>query len=55
MEAKEFPALADRVVDAMNKNRYTIRNSLIELSIANRAELRRWKLAVKILFDEVIK
>ena len=55
MDAREFPALADRVVDAMNKNRYTIQTALVELSIANRAELRRWKLAVKNIFDKIIK
>lgn len=49
-----FPAVADRVADAINAKRYSIKKALIELSIANRAELRRWKNEVAGVFKELI-
>jgi hypothetical protein len=49
-----FPAVADRVADAINAKRYSIKKALTELSIANRSELRRWKNEVAVVLKKLI-
>lgn len=42
-----FPDLADRVSDDLYSNRMSIASALRQMPIGNRAELARWRLAVK--------
>lgn len=49
-----FPDLADRVSDDIYSNRMSIAKALKELQIGNRAELWRWRMAVKKILGEVI-
>jgi hypothetical protein len=50
-----FPELADRVTDAMNKARLTIANAVLELSLGDRMELERWRDECGEMFSEVIR
>lgn len=49
-----FPDLADRVTDAMNKGRWTVGMALRELSLGDRMELERWREECKEMFAEAI-
>src|SRR6185437_6243715 len=50
-----FPELADRVTDAMNKGRLTIAKAIEELSFGDRMEVERWRDECKEMFAEVIR
>jgi len=50
-----FPELADRVTDAMNKGRLTIAKACSDLSLGDRMEVERWREECKDLFAEVIR
>jgi hypothetical protein len=50
-----FPELADRVTDAMNKGRMTIAKASAELSLGDRMELERWRDECKSMLSEVIR
>jgi hypothetical protein len=50
-----FPELADRVTDAMNKGRLTVAKAADELSLGDRMELERWREECKAMFAEVIR
>jgi hypothetical protein len=50
-----FPELADRVTDAMNKGRLTIAKACTELSLGDRMELERWRDECKSMLSEVIR
>jgi len=50
-----FPELADRVTDAMNKGRLTVAKAVSELSLGDRMELERWRDECKTMFSEVIR
>jgi MinD-like ATPase involved in chromosome partitioning or flagellar assembly len=49
-----FPEVADRVTDAMNKRRLTIAKATTELSLGDRMELERWRDECKMMLSEVI-
>jgi hypothetical protein len=49
-----FPEVADRVTDAMNKGRLTIAKAVAELSLGDRMELERWRDECKSMLSEVI-
>ena len=49
-----FPEVADRVTDAMNKGRLTIAKAAADLSLGDRMELERWRDECKAMFSEVI-
>jgi MinD-like ATPase involved in chromosome partitioning or flagellar assembly len=49
-----FPEVADRVTDAMNKGRLTIAKAVGELSLGDRMELERWRDECKTMLSEVI-
>jgi hypothetical protein len=49
-----FPEVADRVTDAMNKRRLTIAQAATELSLGDRMELERWRDECKTILSEVI-
>jgi hypothetical protein len=49
-----FPEVADRVTDAMNKRRLTIAKAATELSLGDRMELERWRDECKTMLSEVI-
>ena len=49
-----FPEVADRVTDAMNKGRLTIAKAVTELSLGDRMELERWRDECKAMLSEVI-
>ena len=49
-----FPELADRVTDAMNKGRLTVAKACVELSLGDRMELERWREECKAMLSEVI-
>jgi hypothetical protein len=49
-----FPEVADRVTDAMNKGRLTIAKAVSELSLGDRMELERWRDECKTMLSEVI-
>ena len=49
-----FPEVADRVTDAMNKGRLTIAKASAELSLGDRMELERWRDECKTMLSEVI-
>ena len=49
-----FPELADRVTDAMNKGRLTVAKAIGELSFGDRMELERWREECKEMFVEAI-
>lgn len=49
-----FPEVADRVTDAMNKGRMTIEKAVRELSLGDRMELERWRDECKAMLSEVI-
>jgi hypothetical protein len=49
-----FPEVADRVTDAMNKGRLTIAKAMNELSLGDRMELERWRDECKTMLSEVI-
>ena len=49
-----FPELADRVTDSMNKGRLTIAKAAAELSLGDRMELERWREECKTMLSEVI-
>src|SRR5262249_19357323 len=49
-----FPEVADRVTDAMNKARLTIAKAVTELSLGDRMELERWRDDCKSMLSEVI-
>jgi hypothetical protein len=50
-----FPELADRVTDAMNKARLTIAKASAELSLGDRMELERWREECKTMLAEAIR
>jgi hypothetical protein len=50
-----FPELADRVTDAMNKGRLTIAKASKELSFGDRIEVDRWRDECKELLSEAIR
>ena len=50
-----FPEVADRVTDAMNKGRLTIAKAVTELSLGDRMELERWRDDCKSMLSEVIQ
>ncbi len=50
-----FPELADRVTDAMNKGRLTVAKAIEELSFGDRMEVERWRDECKEMFAEVIR
>ena len=49
-----FPEVADRVTDAMNKGRLTIAKAASELHLGDRMELERWRDECKTILSEVI-
>lgn len=49
-----FPELADRVADKIYSGRIPIQIALKELPIGDRAELKRWKLICKEIFDNAL-
>jgi hypothetical protein len=49
-----FPEVADRVTDAMNKGRLTIAKAVTELSLGDRMELERWRDECKTMLSEVV-
>jgi hypothetical protein len=49
-----FPELADRVTDAMNKGRLTVEKAARELSLGDRMELERWREECNAMFAEVV-
>ena len=49
-----FPEVADRVTDAMNKGRFTIAKAATELSLGDRMELERWRDECKTMLAEVV-
>ena len=49
-----FPEVADRVTDAMNKGRLTIAKAASELSLGDRMELERWRDECKTVLSEVL-
>ena len=49
-----FPELADRVTDAMNKGRLTIAKACKELSFGDRIEVERWRDECKEMFGETV-
>jgi len=49
-----FPEVADRVTDAMNKGRLTVEKAAKELSLGDRMELERWREECKAMFAEVV-
>jgi len=49
-----FPEVADRVTDAMNKGRLTIAKATTELSLGDRMELERWRDECRTMLSEVI-
>jgi hypothetical protein len=50
-----FPELADRVTDAMNKGRLTIAKASTELSLGDRMELERWREECRAMLSEAIR
>jgi len=50
-----FPDIADLLADEIYTNRITISKASVDLPIGNRAELKRWKMLVSTMFDEVTK
>lgn len=50
-----FPELADRVTDAMNKGRLTIAKASSELSLGDRMELERWRDECRAMLGEAIR
>jgi hypothetical protein len=50
-----FPELADRVTDAMNKGRLTVAKAIEELSFGDRMEVERWRDECKDMFAEAIR
>jgi hypothetical protein len=50
-----FPEVADRVTDAMNKGRLTIGKAVTELSLGDRMELERWRDECSSMLSEVIQ
>jgi MinD-like ATPase involved in chromosome partitioning or flagellar assembly len=49
-----FPEVADRVTDAMNKSRLTIAKAASDLPLGDRMELERWRDECKTVLSEVI-
>jgi len=49
-----FPEVADRVTDAMNKSRWTIAKAAAELPLGDRMELERWRDECKKMLAEVV-
>jgi hypothetical protein len=49
-----FPEVADRVTDAMNKGRWTIAKAAAELPLGDRMELERWRDECKTMLAGVI-
>jgi MinD-like ATPase involved in chromosome partitioning or flagellar assembly len=49
-----FPELADRVTDAMNRGRLTIAKAVGELSLGDRMELERWREECGGMFSGVV-
>lgn len=49
-----FPEIADRVSDDIYSKRMSIEKASIEMPIGNRAELSRWRTAVRKMMNEVI-
>ena len=50
-----FPELADRVTDAMNKGRLTIAKASKELSFGDRIEVERWRDECREMLLEAIR
>ena len=50
-----FPELADRVTDAMNKGRLTVAKAIEELSFGDRMEVERWRDECTEMFSQVIR
>ncbi len=50
----DFPSLAGRVADALNVKRLAISKGVVDLTLGNRAELRRWRREVAKSFAGVI-
>jgi hypothetical protein len=50
-----FPDVADRVTEAMNKDRMTIHKAIKELSFGSRMELLRWQGEYKLMLAEVAR
>lgn len=50
-----FPELADRVTDAMNKGRLTIAKACGELSLGDRMEIERWREECREMLGEVVR
>jgi len=49
-----FPDMADLLADDIYTKRLTIAKASADLPIGNRAELKRWKALVSVMFDEVV-
>lgn len=49
-----FPDLADRVADQLNKDRLTIAEGTVRFPLGNRAELQRWRREVSSVLGEVV-
>jgi hypothetical protein len=54
-KALNFPDLADRVADDLYKDRLTIAAAVEHLPLGNRAELRRWRVAVGKMLAEIVE
>jgi hypothetical protein len=49
-----FPEVADRVTDAMNRERWTIEKAMTELDFGDRMELERWREKCKPVMNSVL-
>jgi AAA domain len=49
-----FPEVADRVTDAMNRDRLTVEKALTELPFGDRIELEGWREDYRAVFSQVI-
>lgn len=50
----DFPSLADRVADKLYSDRIPIHIAIKEMSLGDRAELRRWRTACAEMFNSVL-
>ena len=50
-----FPDVADRVSEAINKDRLPIHKAVAELSFGSRIELQRWQGEYKMMLAEIVR
>jgi hypothetical protein len=51
----DFPAVANRVADKLSADRLTIEQAVTDFPIGDRAELKRWRLRCREMFDLALK